>query len=117
MRENYSQARRDMIGALNRGKNFSAETIERIRKAALARGPVSDETRKKNSDKSPNAKYMLVTRLGGGVLPNGELSIIIKSHQKVADFLLCSEKTVRRALAANGIVKNTFLVKVIPRPS
>jgi group I intron endonuclease len=47
MRDIYSDARRERIGNLNKGKNFSPETIERMRESALNRKPMSEETRKK----------------------------------------------------------------------
>jgi group I intron endonuclease len=45
MKINYSSERREAIGALNRGKTLTPETVEAIRQAALNRAPISDETR------------------------------------------------------------------------
>jgi hypothetical protein len=47
MRANYSDARREAIGALNRGKKFSPETIELMRQIALSRPFMIAETRAK----------------------------------------------------------------------
>jgi len=55
MRLNYSSERREKIGALNRGKTLSATTIEAIRKAALAKEPMTDATRAKVSANSRKA--------------------------------------------------------------
>lgn len=46
MKDIYSDARREKIGNLNRGKKFSPETIERMREKALTRSPMSEETKK-----------------------------------------------------------------------
>jgi hypothetical protein len=37
MKDIYSDARREMVGRLNRGKKLSPETIEKIREKALNR--------------------------------------------------------------------------------
>lgn len=57
MRLNYSSERRESIGALNRGKNLSPATIEKIREAAIKRGPLSVESRARVSANSGVAYY------------------------------------------------------------
>jgi len=47
MKDIYTDARREMIGSLNRGKKLSKETIEKIREKALKRPPMSDEIKQK----------------------------------------------------------------------
>jgi len=47
MRNSYSDIRRNRIGSLNRGKSLSKTTRELIRKAALNRPPMSQETKDK----------------------------------------------------------------------
>lgn len=49
MRENYSDARREQIGNLHRGKSLSPEHREYLREVALRREPMSKETREKIS--------------------------------------------------------------------
>lgn len=43
----FSDARREKIGNLNKGKHLSSKTIEKIREKALNRAPVSNITNKK----------------------------------------------------------------------
>jgi group I intron endonuclease len=54
---NYSSERREAIGALNRGKSLSTITIEKIRSAAFARGPLSAESRALVSENSAKAYF------------------------------------------------------------
>jgi len=46
MKDMFSDARREMIGNLNKGKKLSPETIDKMREKALNRSPMSDETKK-----------------------------------------------------------------------
>jgi len=46
MSDLYSDARRERIGNLNKGKKFSIETIEKMREKALNRPSMSDITKK-----------------------------------------------------------------------
>ncbi len=46
MKDIYTDARREIIGNLNKGKNLSEETIEKMRTSALNRLSMSEETRK-----------------------------------------------------------------------
>lgn len=47
MKDIFNDARREMIGSLNRGKTLSPKTIEKMREKALNRPPMSNETKKK----------------------------------------------------------------------
>jgi group I intron endonuclease len=115
MRANYSSERREAIGALNRGKKLSLSTIEKIREAALNRSPMSDSTRAKVSQNSTVAQLFEVSLVSGEVFvsPEGEsvTSTIIRTIPAVANFTASNEKTVRRALSNNGIVKRVWMVK------
>nr|YP_007475411.1 hypothetical protein H888_mgp34 [Microbotryum cf. violaceum BFL-2013]AGE14624.1 hypothetical protein [Microbotryum cf. violaceum BFL-2013] len=114
MRLKYSDVRRATIGALNRGKQLSQMVVERMRIAALNRAPFSEATKQLISMKSANVGLYRVSFFDGSLLPNNELFITIRTIPAVADYIRCSEKTVRRALKSNGIVKNKWLVSSSP---
>jgi hypothetical protein len=89
MKDLYSDARRETIGNLNRGKKFSPETIETMREKALTRPHMSDETKKKCIvNTRPVVLYNLDKTL------YGKYSTIIEA----ANTINCNEKTIRRAL-------------------
>jgi group I intron endonuclease len=91
MKSNYSMERRLKIGNLNKGKNLSEETKERIREKALIREkPFYSEQAILNMKK--NSKPLLVYNLNYTVY--GEYSSILEA----AKSLNCNEKTIRRAL-------------------
>lgn len=102
MRLNYSSERREAIGALNRSKTLSIDTKELMRIKALARGPMTKATREKISANSTVANLYSVQLLNNSPFPQGKE---IRTISKVAELLECSEKTVRRAIKTNGIVK------------
>lgn len=114
MKINYSSERREAIGALNRGKILSSETVEKIRQSALSRPAMSKETRDKISKKM--GKIYLISRvdnstflsLDGVMVPFLELHTVLT----VCNYLDCNEKTVLRALSGNGIIKKLWLIKV-----
>lgn len=114
MRDNYSSERREMIGSLNRGKTLSASTIEAIRLSALNRAPMSDEARAKVSANSAKAQLFTLSRVDGALFMscNGEMvsSEVLRTLPVVAAAIGCDEKTVRRAMTSNGVVKKTWLV-------
>ena len=85
----YSDARRKMIGSLNRGKILSPETIEKIREKALNRPSMSDETKKKCIK---HTRPVVLYNLNGTVY--GKYSTILEA----ANSINCDEKTIRRAL-------------------
>ena len=89
MKDIYSDARREMIGSLNRGNKLSLETIEKIREKALNRPPMSDETKKKCIR---HTRPVVLYNLNGTVY--GEYSTILEAAKSIN----CGEKTIRRAL-------------------
>jgi group I intron endonuclease len=117
MRKNYSDERREMIGSLNRGKTLSPETIELIRLASLNRSPMSDNTRALVSANSAKAQLYTLSRVDGASFSSagGEVvfSEVLRTLPVVAGVIGCGEKTVRRAVASNGIVKKTWQVTLL----
>ena len=113
MRVNYSSERRKQIGALNRGKTLPSKTRALLQKAALARPPMSNETRAKISANSRVANLYSVARLDEKPLLDGTLEIKVRTINNVARLLFCNEKTVRRAIKTNGIVKNEYKITVL----
>lgn len=89
MKEIYSDERRKMIGDLNRAKNPSPESIEKMRKAALNRPPMSYETKLKCIT---NTRPLTLYNLNGTVY--GKYSTILETAKAIN----CGEKTIRRAL-------------------
>lgn len=103
MKDIYTDARREIISSLNKGKKFSPETIEEIREKALNRLPMSDDIKKKCiAHKRPVVLY----NLDGTVY--GEYSTILDA----ADSINCGEKTIRRALKTEkGLLKRQWIIK------
>lgn len=101
MKENYSDDRRERVGNINKGKTLSEETRNLIREAALHRKPMSMDSRLKCA---VNVRPITISNLDG-TNPQSFSSII--EATKVID---CSEKTIRRALNSNGIIKRKYLV-------
>lgn len=89
LKDFYSEARREMVGNLNRGKKFSPETIEKMRDKALNRPPMTDETKKKCISRT---RPVVLYNLNGTVY--GEYSTIIEAAKSIN----CGEKTISRAL-------------------
>ena len=106
MKANYSLAHRETIGALNRGKTFSPETIGLMTAAAMQRAPMTPESRALVSLNSARAELFEVSLLDGNPLSNGCTSITLRTIQTVADYVSCHEKTVRRALTGSGIIRS-----------
>lgn len=97
MKDIYTDARREMVGSLNRGKKFSPETIEKMREKALNRSLMSDETKIKCI---AHTRPVVLYNLNGTVY--GEYSTILDAAKSIN----CSEKTIRRALKTEkGLVK------------
>jgi len=89
MKDIYSDARREMIGRLNRGKNLAPETLEKMRYSALNRKPMSEETKQKCIK---NTRPVVLFNLNGTIY--GKYSTILKAAKAIN----CSEKTIRRSL-------------------
>ena len=115
MRVNYSSERREQIGYLNRGKKLPSATVELIRAAALARPPMSAETREKVSANSSVANLFEISRINNSPMSDGSHSIILRTIPKVAKFCNCSYKTVQQALQETGVVKKTRQVTAIDK--
>lgn len=95
--DGFNDARREMIGSLNRGKKFSHETIQKMREKALNRPSMSDETTHKCIT---NIRPVVLYNLNGTVY--GEFSTILDAAKSIN----CGEKTIRRALKTKkGLVK------------
>jgi len=108
---NYSDVRKETIGSLNRGKQLSAMTIERITASALARPPMTDATKALVSLNSAKAELYEVSLADGGLLSNGAPNIILRTVRVVAEYTGCGEKTVRRAVSNNIVVKRKWIIK------
>ena len=103
MKDGFNDARRELIGSLNKGKKFSSETIDKMRKKALNRPSMSDETKKKCII---NTRPVVLYNLNGTVY--GEYSTILDAAKSIN----CGEKTIRRALKTEkGLVKRQWIVK------
>lgn len=116
MRINYSSKRREANESLNRGKKLSSTTVELIRAAALARPPISPNTRARVSANSTVVNLFVVSRVDNTVLPEGSHSITLRTIPAVAEYCYCSYKIVlaqARALAGTGIIKKIWQVTLI----
>ncbi len=103
MKDIYTNARRETVGSLNRGKKLSPETIEIMKEKALNRSPMSDETKKKCI---AHTRPVVLYNLNGTVY--GEYSTILEA----ANSINCGEKTIRRALKTEkGLLKRQWIVK------
>lgn len=91
MKSNYSEERRQQIGYLNKGKTFSAGTIQAMRDSALNRGKVN-YSEQGNLNMKKNSKSIVVKELNNTVF--GEFNSIVEA----AEALNCSTKTIQRTL-------------------
>lgn len=89
MKDVYSEIRKQTIGNLNKGKNLSFETREKLSKKALMRPPMSDEIRKKCVS---NTKPVRLSNLDKTIY--GEYPTILNASKAINS----CEKTIRRAL-------------------
>jgi len=107
MKDIYSDVRREQIGKLNKGKNLSHETIERIREKALLKPPMSDETKKKCI---VNTRPVVLYNLDRTIY--GQYPTILEAAKAIN----CNEKTIRRALQTEKkLVKRQWIVENISR--
>jgi group I intron endonuclease len=91
MKANYSEERRMSIGNLNKGKTFSANTIQSMKQSALNRiKPMYSTESIQNMKK--NSKALLVYNMDYTVY--GEFSSITEASKSLG----CSQKTISRAL-------------------
>lgn len=91
MKSNYSEARRQRIGTLNKGKTFSIQTIESMRQSALNRKQVN-YTEVGIINMKKNSQAIVIKELNNIVY--GEFNSIIETSKA----LNCSTKTIQRAL-------------------
>jgi group I intron endonuclease len=101
MRANYSEERREFIRNLNKGKNLSQATIDKITLAAHLRDTMTAETRAKVSANSGVAQLFEVSLISGQPFPLRDGTMVssteLRTAGAVADFLDISTKTVHRA--------------------
>jgi hypothetical protein len=100
MSDIYSDARRERIGNLNRGKEITPERREFLRQVALARPPMSEETRAKVSANHASVIQMEITSIKDTTIPPYTARGILEA----ADYIGCGEKTVRRALKQKEMI-------------
>jgi group I intron endonuclease len=107
MKNNYSLERRERIGNLNKNKNLSKSTIEKIRNKALTREKIIySEEALLNMKK--NSKPIILYNLDYTTF--GEYPSIVEAAKNIN----CSEKTIRRALSSKSkILKRRFIVKYL----
>lgn len=97
IKSNYSLERKLQIGNLNRGKKFSAETIEKIKDKALSFLRIRDRTKRNLYEQSilnkkQNLKPITLFNLDRTVF--GEYNSITDAAKAIN----CNTKTIRRAL-------------------
>jgi group I intron endonuclease len=103
MKDIYTDARREMIGSLNRGKNLSQETIEKMREKALNRPPMKEEIRKKCV---VNTRPVILYNLDRTVY--GKYNSLIDAAKAIN----CNEKTIIRALQTDKrLIKRQWIVE------
>ncbi len=111
MKSNYSLERRLRIGNLNKGKNLTSDTIEKMRSKALFR----DKTKINISEQSllnmkKRSKPIILYNLDYTVF--GEYSSITDAAKSIN----CNIKTIARALKTDKkLVKRRFIVKYIEK--
>jgi hypothetical protein len=91
MKANYSQERRLRIGNLNKGKEFSKETIALMREKALARDKVNYSSEALENMKK-SSKPVVLYNLDRTVF--GEFPSIVEAAKSIG----CAPRTVIRAL-------------------
>ena len=102
MRNNYSLERRQRVGNINKGKTLSEETRKLMSKAAQLRGPMSKESRIKCA---VNMRPVTISNL------DGSNPIHFVSIKEASVGISCHQKTIRRALNGNGVLKKIYIVK------
>lgn len=103
MKDIYTDARREMIGSLNKGKKLKQETIEKIKEKALKRPPMSEKIKQKCIK---HTRPVTLYNLNGTIY--GEYFTILDAAKAIN----CNEKTIRRALQTKKkLVKKQWIVK------
>ncbi len=107
MKTNYSSEQRELIGGLNKGKNLSKITKEKMREKALIRKKIPFSVKALLNLKK-NSKAIILYNLDRTVF--GEYSSIVEAARSIN----CVAKTIRRALnTEKKILKRRFIVKYI----
>jgi group I intron endonuclease len=107
MKNNYSLERRERIGNLNKDKNLSESTIEKIRIKALAKEKIIYSNEALLNMKK-NSKPIILYNLDYTTF--GEYSSIVEAARNIN----CCEKTIRRALNSKSkMLKRRFIVKYL----
>ena len=105
MKSNYSMERREMIGSLNRGKNLSNETKEKMREKALVRKTRS-YTEQGILNMKKKSKPIILYNMDYTVY--GEYPSIVETAKSIG----CSEKTIIRAFKTEKkLLKKRWIVK------
>jgi group I intron endonuclease len=110
IKSQYSPERREQIGYLNRGKNFTIETIEKMRKKALTKEKpnYSEQAILNMKNKS---KSIILYNLDNTVY--GEFSSVVEAARTMG----CSEKTIRRTLKTEKkLLKRRWIVTYLALP-
>jgi hypothetical protein len=101
MKANYSEERRNRIGLLNKGKNLSEISVERIKEKAFLRLSYN-YSEQGLANLRRNSKPIILYNKDGTVY--GEYCSIVEASNS----LNCSIKTISRALKSNSkILKRT----------
>ena len=109
MKSNFSLERRQRIGDLNKDKNLSKETIDKMKEKALTRkkASFSDEAL---FNMKKNSKPIILYNLDYTVY--GEFPSITEAAKSLG----CSVKTISRALSTDKkLLKRRFIVKFVER--
>lgn len=105
MRNNFSLERREFITNLNKGKNLSKETLEKLREKALKRGKLNYSSEGLLNMKKAS-KPIIFYNLNNTVF--GEYPSITEAAKSVN----CNCRTINRALKTEKkILKRRFIVK------
>jgi group I intron endonuclease len=105
MKLNFSNLRREFISNLNKGKEFSAETIEKMRQKALLR-PKRIFSAESLLNMKKSSKPIILYNLNNTIF--GEYNSIIEAAKDIN----CSPRTIKRALNTDKkLLKRRFIVK------
>lgn len=107
MREGYSQERRDRIGALNRGKEYSAERKRMLSKIATLRNS-NQELRERLREKA--SKPVTLYKEDGSV--HSKYTGILE----MAKAFKCCSKTINKAIAKGSVFRNIGSIKLDEKP-
>jgi group I intron endonuclease len=107
MKNNYSLERRERIGNLNKNKELSESTKEKMRSKALTREKIIYSNEALLNMKKSSKPIMLYNL---DYTTFGEYPSIVEAARSI----FCSEKTIRRALSSKSkMLKKRFIVKYI----